>query len=39
LAELRKNAQGDLEGILARGFFLKSSRPSRNFRKMEYAMP
>jgi hypothetical protein len=34
-----KFAQGDLEEILTRGFFLKSSRLSKYFRKMKYAMP
>jgi hypothetical protein len=33
-----KFAQGDLEGILIWGFFLKSSRLSMYFRKMKYAM-
>jgi hypothetical protein len=34
-----KFAQGDLGGILTWGFFLKSSRLSKYFRKMKYAMP
>jgi hypothetical protein len=34
-----KSAQGDLEGILTWGFFLKSSRLSKYFRKMKYATP
>jgi hypothetical protein len=33
-----KFAQGYLEGILTREFFLKSSRLSKYFRKMKYVM-
>jgi hypothetical protein len=35
LAELWKIVQGDLCGILTQGFFLKSSRLSRDFNKNE----
>jgi hypothetical protein len=34
-----KFVQGDLEGILTWGFFLKSSRLLKDFMKMKYAMP
>jgi hypothetical protein len=39
IPRLWKFAQGDLVGILTWGFFLKSSRLSKYFRKMKYAMP
>jgi hypothetical protein len=39
IPRLWKFAQGDLGGILTCGFFLKSSRLSKYFRKMKYAMP
>jgi hypothetical protein len=39
IPSLWKFAQGDLGGILTWGFFLKSSRLSKYFRKMKYAMP
>jgi hypothetical protein len=37
--KLWKFVQVDLEGILTWGFFLKSSRFSRNLRKMSNEMP
>jgi hypothetical protein len=37
--KLCKFVQEDLEGILTWGFFLKSSRFSRNLRKMPNEMP
>jgi hypothetical protein len=39
IAMLWKFVQGDLGGILIWGFFLKSSRLSKYFRKMKYNMP
>jgi hypothetical protein len=39
LPRLWKFAQGDLEGILAWGFFLNSFKLLKYFRKMKYAMP
>jgi hypothetical protein len=39
IPRLWKFAQGDLGGILTWGFSLKSSRLSKYFRKMKYAMP
>jgi hypothetical protein len=39
IPRLWKFAQGDLGGILTWGFFPKSSRLSKYFRKMKYAMP
>jgi hypothetical protein len=39
IPRLWKFAQGDLGGILTWGFFLKSSRLSKYFRKIKYDMP
>jgi hypothetical protein len=39
IPRLCKFAQGDLGGILTWGFFLKSSRLSKYFRKIKYVMP
>jgi hypothetical protein len=39
LVEVWKIAQGDLGRNLTWGFFLTSSRLSKYFRKMKYAMP
>jgi hypothetical protein len=39
LARVEKILQGDLEGIWTHGFFLNSSRPLKDFRKIYYAMP
>ena len=39
LPRLGKFVEGDLGGILTRGFFLNSSGLLKDFRKMKYAMP
>jgi hypothetical protein len=39
IPKLWKFAQGDLGGILTRGFFLNSSGLLKDFRKIKYAMP
>jgi hypothetical protein len=39
LPRLWKFVQGDLEGILWRGFFLNYPRLSKDFRKIQYVMP